>query len=317
MSGAAASPSPPTGPAGPLHMHRASAVTGRHRTHQLTTPGFWSEIGEIGEWGGMGRDGGKWGGGVLGGRLGGNAGKWGEVGGGDWGADGMGENGEMGENAGNWGERGGGGDWGGMGGIGGKSGKGGEMGGGVAGIAQGMWGVEGCGGMWLRKMGHQKGENWEEKGRQMGRNIHFSQSHCPRFSGGRRTSPSRLCKHQPTARADGKLGLLATHRRSPPRRMLGAWRGRGGGRNLPVDNGGVAVPPQRHVPAAVGLAPVLVRRVEDPRRVHELLTVGAAEEHEVLVKLRQGSEPLPLSAVGTGGEGAGAVRRTSYACHST
>ena len=71
--------------------------------------------------------------------------------------------GEMEKNGGKWGEMGeNGGKW--------------E----IAGIAHRMWVVEGCGGMWLRKMG----QKWENNRRKMGQNTHFSQSHFPRFSGG-------------------------------------------------------------------------------------------------------------------------------------
>ena len=57
------------------------------------------------------------------------------------------------------------------------------MGWGKAGKAQGMWVEEGCGRMWLKKMG----EKWEKNGRKMGRDTPFS--HFPHSSGGRRCSP--------------------------------------------------------------------------------------------------------------------------------
>ena len=50
------------------------------------------------------------------------------------------------------------------------------------GTAPGMWVVEGCGRMWLRKMGRnweRNGRKWDEQGRKMGRNTHF-----PHFPGG-------------------------------------------------------------------------------------------------------------------------------------
>ena len=40
----------------------------------------------------------------------------------------------------------------------------------IAGIAHGMRVVEGCGGMWWRKMGQKMGEKWEKNGI----NTHFS-----------------------------------------------------------------------------------------------------------------------------------------------
>ena len=51
------------------------------------------------------------------------------------------------------------------------------MGRGDSGQSTGMWVVEGCGGMWLRKMGGK----WEKNGGEMGPNTHFSQSHIPHF----------------------------------------------------------------------------------------------------------------------------------------
>ena len=70
--------------------------------------------------------------------------------------------GEMGEMEGNGGKLGGNGEnWREMGG---KLREIGEL----SGIPHGMWVVEGCGMMWLRKMGQNE--------RKMGQNTHFSQS---------------------------------------------------------------------------------------------------------------------------------------------
>ena len=107
------------------------------------------------------------------------------------------ESGKMGEMGGNMGGGGGGkgGNWIKMGGNGGGDGK-------IAVIAQGMWVVEGCGGMWF-------GGN----GTKMGRNTHFSQCHSPHLSGGRGSSPSvPFVKTQRTAPTDGKMGIFATRR---------------------------------------------------------------------------------------------------------
>ena len=72
-----------------------------------------------------------------------------------------------------------------MGGKGGRNGGGAEE---IAGIAHGMWVVEGCGGMRLRKMGPKwgGGGEWGENGTKY---THFSWCHFPHFSGGRRPSP--------------------------------------------------------------------------------------------------------------------------------
>ena len=90
-------------------------------------------------------------------------------------------------------------------------------------IAQGMWVVEGCGGMRLRKMG----EIWEKNGRKMGRNTHFSQSQFPHFPGGRRSSPqfphrahqrkNRSFCHSPTLTATAaSADAWPTHQIPPP-----------------------------------------------------------------------------------------------------
>ena len=107
------------------HTAHPGIRTHRHRTHQLTKPGFL-------DYGRLGANGGKW----L--KVGGNGEKWGGMGG-------------------NW-----------------------E----ISDIVHGMWVVEGCGRMWLRKLRRK----WMKNGRKTGRNTHFSQSHFPRCSGGRRSS---------------------------------------------------------------------------------------------------------------------------------
>ena len=72
--------------------------------------------------------------------------------------------------------------------------------------------------MWLRKMGGPKrGQRWDKDGTKTGRDTHFSQSHFPHCSGGRRSSPHQI---QLTALTDGKMGLFATHQRTPPRRLM-------------------------------------------------------------------------------------------------
>ena len=48
----------------------------------------------------------------------------------------------------------------------------------MAGIAHRMWLVEGCGGMWLKKLG----EKWEKNGSKMGRDTPFlTVPFCPFF----------------------------------------------------------------------------------------------------------------------------------------
>ena len=78
-------------------------------------------------------------------------------------------------------------------------GKRGEMekNGEVAGTAHGMWVVEGCGGMWVRKTG--------EEGKKNGTTYPFF---TVPFSGGRRSPPTIPFVKQPTALTDGKIGTL-------------------------------------------------------------------------------------------------------------
>ena len=68
----------------------------------------------------------------------------------------------------------------------------------VGGIAPGMWVVEGCGGMLLRKVG----EKWEK----VGTKCPFFTVPLPHFFGGRRWTHSSLCENQLTALTDGKMG---------------------------------------------------------------------------------------------------------------
>ena len=97
----------------------------------------------MGGGGGLGGNGGKWGGGRGeiaengGGGIGGNGEKWGETA----------------ENGGKWGK------------LGGNGGKWGE----ILGMAHGTWAVEGCGGMWFGILGQKcgkdegkMGEKWDE-----------------------------------------------------------------------------------------------------------------------------------------------------------
>ena len=102
-----------------------------------------------------------------------------------------------------------------MEGDGGKwGGNGGEMGGWGMGIAHGMWVVEGCGGMWLRKTGQKGKENGKKNGRkweEMGGNTHFSLSYFSLFLPEVEDLPhSSLCKNQLTALTDGKMAIVAT-----------------------------------------------------------------------------------------------------------
>ena len=83
--------------------------------------------------------------------------------------------------------------------------NGGEWGGGEAGVAHRMWVVEGCGGMWLRRMG----SKWDE----------LPIFHNPTFPISPEVedlSHSSLCKKQLSALTDRKMGFCATHRHSPP-----------------------------------------------------------------------------------------------------
>ena len=101
-----------------------------------------------------------------------------------------------------------GGKWGGMGENGGKWGDMRKWGNReIAVIAHGMWV---CGGLWQDMV--------EENGRKIGRNTHFSESHFPHFPGG--LPLNSLCKNQLTALTNRKMGIRATHRHSPPRRLL-------------------------------------------------------------------------------------------------
>ena len=91
-------------------------------------------------------------------------------------------------------------EWGEIGGEGGKR----EIGG----IAHMMWVVEGCGRMWL-KMGQKRERN--------GTKYPFFT--VPFFRRSKVSLTVPLCKTQPTALTDGKMGISATQRHSPPLRM--------------------------------------------------------------------------------------------------
>ena len=96
--------------------------------------------------------------------------------------------------------------------TGGKWGEWGEMGGNgeIAGMAHGMWVVEGCGGMWLKEIGQhgrKMGEKWD------GIPI-FHSPISPIFPEVEDLPHSSLCKNQLTAVTDGKwdfLPLTDTH----------------------------------------------------------------------------------------------------------
>ena len=89
-------------------------------------------------------------------------------------------------------------------------------GGEVAGVAQGMWVAEGCGGMWFVKTG-KKWEKWEENGRKY---PFFTVPFPLFFLGLKIFNTVPLCKNQLTALTDGNLGNFATPRRSPPQRLV-------------------------------------------------------------------------------------------------
>ena len=103
---------------------------------------------------------------------------------------------------------------------GGKWGKWREMGGVISGIAHGIWVVEGCGGMWLSKLGREWEKNGENNGRTRVRNTHFSQSLFSHVPGGRRSSPQSPLLKPAHALTNEKMGLFATPGHSLPRRLL-------------------------------------------------------------------------------------------------
>ena len=111
-----------------------------------------------------------------------------------------GKGGEMGGNGGKWRKMGGtGGNWGELG----RNGK-------IAVIAHGMWVVEGCGGMWLRKMGETREKN--------GTNYPFSTVPFSPFSRRSKTFPpisfaKTSSSHSQTEKRD-VLPLTDTHRHS-------------------------------------------------------------------------------------------------------
>ena len=78
----------------------------------------------------------------------------------------------------------------------------------IAGIAHGVWVVEGCGAMRERKLG----VKWDEI-------PIFHSPISPIFPEVNDLPPSSLCKHQRTALTDGKMRTFATHQHSPPQRM--------------------------------------------------------------------------------------------------
>ena len=71
----------------------------------------------------------------------------------------------------------------------------------------------GCGGLWLRKMG----QKWEKHGTKY---PLFTVPCFPFFPKIEDLSHSSLCKNQVTALTDGKMAIFATHRHSPPRRLV-------------------------------------------------------------------------------------------------
>ena len=83
----------------------------------------------------------------------------------------------------------------------------------IVGIAHGMWVVEGCGGMWLRKMGG----TWEKNGTKQ---SFFAVPFSPFFPGSKMFPTIPFVKNQLTALTDRKVGIFATHRHSAPRRPV-------------------------------------------------------------------------------------------------
>ena len=80
--------------------------------------------------------------------------------------------------------------------------------------------------MWLRKMRQKWDKNGTKVGDRWDRTPIFSKSHFPIFLEVEDPPYSSLCKNQLTALTDEKMGIFATHRISPPRRlvrMLGQW----------------------------------------------------------------------------------------------
>ena len=88
----------------------------------------------------------------------------------------------------------------------------------------------------------------EENGRKWEGNAHHSQSHSPHFPGGRRPSPTVPCvKHQLTAPTDGKMGICASHRHPPPRRLM-RMPGAGTDGHFGGEGGEGGVPPFKRMP---------------------------------------------------------------------
>ena len=97
-----------------------------------------------------------------------------------------------------------------------NGGKWGKLGGNgeIAGVARGMWVVEGCGGM--RNMGHK----WEKVGEKWDEMLMFYSPISPLIWRSKTFPSAPFIQISAPHPPDGKLGILATHRHSPPRRLV-------------------------------------------------------------------------------------------------
>ena len=111
--------------------------------------------------------------------------------------------------------RGKGREWKRMGGNGGGGGMG-------HGMAHRMGVMEGCGRMWLRKMGQKWGKNERKMGEKWDKIPIFHSPIFPIFPEVKDLPLSSLGKNQLRTLTDAKMGFFATHRHSPPRQLLAA-----------------------------------------------------------------------------------------------
>ena len=96
--------------------------------------------------------------------------------------------------------------------MGANGGKWGDMGGNGGDIGHSIQDV-GCGGLWrdvVEKNGAKMGEKWDET-------PIFQSPPFPIFPEVEDIPKSSLCKNELTALTNGKKGIFATHRHSPPR----------------------------------------------------------------------------------------------------
>ena len=80
--------------------------------------------------------------------------------------------------------------------------------------------MEGCGGVWLRKKGQKQQENGRKMGGKWDKIPIFHSPPFPIFPEVKDLPHSPLCENRLTALTDGKMGSFATHRHSPPRRLV-------------------------------------------------------------------------------------------------